>query len=140
MPINPPPIRDIVRWALRSRIGRTQGNDVLTPFDPAAAGQFQHLHLVEPRNGLEVEAVQALWCRELCSLDPAFHHAPFTVDQFQLDQARQELDMIQHLSGALACHLLILVQDSGQLELFEVVGQHDIGGIVHDAPSDKRAM
>jgi hypothetical protein len=44
------------------------------------AGQFQHLHLVELRDRLEVEAVEALDDRELRRLDAALDHAPIAVD------------------------------------------------------------
>jgi len=44
---------------------RPQGNDVLASLDPVAAAEFQHLHLVELGDRLEVEAVQTLGGREL---------------------------------------------------------------------------
>src|SRR5690606_21623551 len=37
-----------------ARAAWAKGNDVLAPLDPFAAGQFQHLHLVELRDGAEV--------------------------------------------------------------------------------------
>ncbi|VDS10725.1 hypothetical protein PARHAE_03944 [Paracoccus haematequi] len=36
----------------------SEGNDVLAAVDPFAAGQFQHLYLVELRNGAEVKALE----------------------------------------------------------------------------------
>jgi hypothetical protein len=79
-----------------------EGDDVLAPLDPFAAGQFQHLHLVELGDRLEVEAVEALGGRELRGLDASLDHPPLAVDQFQFDQAGQELDMVQPFGGALA--------------------------------------
>jgi hypothetical protein len=39
---------------------RAEGDDVLAAKGPFAAGQLQHLHLVEAGDRLEVEAVEAL--------------------------------------------------------------------------------
>ena len=47
-----------------ARTAGTERNDVLASFDPFAAGQFQHLHPVELRDGGEVEAVEAFDNRE----------------------------------------------------------------------------
>ena len=69
---------------------RPEGDDVLAPLDPFAAGQFQHLHLVEAGDRLEVEAVEAFDRREPCGLDPALDHPPLAVDQLQLHQPGEE--------------------------------------------------
>ena len=79
----------------------TKGDDILAPVYPFAAGQFQHLHFVERRDRLEVEADplpgracaaclrgEAFDRRELRRLDPALDHPPFTVDQFQFCESR----------------------------------------------------
>jgi hypothetical protein len=96
--------------------------DILTPLDllagrrcsciavrPFATCQLQHLHLVQCRDRLEVEAVQAFDGEELGGLDPSFDHPPFAVDHLQFDQTGKELDMIQPLLppiGAPACYIL----------------------------------
>jgi len=115
-----------------------QGDDVLASVDPFAAGEFQHLHLVELRDRLEVEAVQALGCRELRGLDTPLDHPPLAVDQFQLDQTRQELDMIQPLGGALAGEFVIFPQESRQLQRLQMIRKQDLRGHGHAASSDIR--
>ena len=96
-----------------ARAARAEGDDILAPVDPFAAGEVQHLHLVQLGDRLEVEAVEALGGRELRGLDAALDHPPLAVDQLQLDQVRQELDMVQPLCGALAAQLLIFPQEGG---------------------------
>jgi hypothetical protein len=64
-----------------------QGDDVLAALDPFAAGEFQHLYLVELGDRFEVEAVETLGDRELRGLDATLDRAPLAVDQFQFDQA-----------------------------------------------------
>jgi hypothetical protein len=68
-----------------ARAAGPKRDDVLAPLDPFAAGQFQHLHLVELRDRLEVEAVEALGDRELCRLDAALDLAPIAVDHLAVD-------------------------------------------------------
>jgi hypothetical protein len=63
------------------RAAGAESDHVLATLDPFAAGQFQHLHLVELRDRLEVEAVEALGDRELRGLDAALDHPPLAVDQ-----------------------------------------------------------
>jgi hypothetical protein len=89
---------------------------------------------------LEVEAVEAFGGRELGRLDAALDHPSLAIDQLQFDQARQELDMIQALGGALARHLLILTQECRKLQLLEVMLQQDLGDMGHSAASDIRDM
>ena len=69
-----------------ARAARPEGDDVFPPLDPFAAGQFQHLHLVEAGDRLEVEAVQTFDRGKLGGLDPALDHPPFAIDQLQLHQ------------------------------------------------------
>ena len=116
--------------------GWSQGDDVLASFDPAAPRQLQHLYIVERRDRFEVEAIQAFRRGELCGLDPAFHHAPFPFDQFELDQAAQIGHVPFVLSGTLSGLLLVLAQHRGQFELLEVISQQKIGDLIQDAPSD----
>ena len=117
-----------------------KGDHVLAPFDPVAARQLQHLHLVELGNRLEVEALEAFGGRELGCLDAALDHPSLAIDQLQFDQARQELDMVQALGGALARHLLILTQECRKLQPLEVMLQQDLGDMGHSAASDIRDM
>ena len=65
----------------------TKSDDVFPAVDIIATGQFQNQGFVEGRYGLEVKAIQAFHGRELGGFDPAFNHAPFPLDQFQLRQA-----------------------------------------------------
>lgn len=123
-----------------ARAAGAKGDDVLTAVNPFAAGQFQHLDLVELRDRLEVEAVQALGGREPRSLDPTLDHPPLPVDQLELDQTRQELDMIQPLGGALTSKLLVFPQKRGQLQRLEMVREQDLRGVGHAASPDSRDM
>jgi len=123
-----------------SRAARPKGDDVLAPVDPVAVGQFQHLHLVELWDRLEVEAVQALGGRELRGLDTPLDHPPLTVDQFQLDQTRQELDMIQPLGDALAGEIVVFPQEGWQLQRLEVIREQDLRGQGHAVPSEIGAI
>jgi hypothetical protein len=113
---------------------------VLASFDPFATHQLQHLHLVQLRDRLEVKAVQALGGRELRGLDASLDHPPLAVDQFQFDQARQELDMVQPFGGALARNLLVFPQERGQLQRLRMVGKQDLRGLGHAASPDSRDM
>jgi hypothetical protein len=90
-----------------ARATGAEGDDVLATVDPFAAGEFQHLHLVEPGDRLEVKAVEALGGRELRGLDPTLDHSALPVDQLELDQARQELDMVQPFGRTLPGELVV---------------------------------
>ncbi|CUH84302.1 hypothetical protein TM5383_02758 [Thalassovita mediterranea] len=120
--------------------GGTERDHILLAFDPFAARQLQHHHLVERRDRLEVEAVQAFDGRELCGLDPAFHHAPFPVDQFQLGQPGQVTHVIYAFSGADTGLLVMFTQERGQPKRFEMVGQQQFGCIRHAPPPASRLM
>src|SRR5690606_41886874 len=77
----------------------TKGDDVLAPLDPFAARQLQHLHLVELRNGGEVEAVEAFDDRELGRLDAAFDLASIPFDHLPLGKPGEVSDMIDVFCG-----------------------------------------
>src|SRR3546814_6420550 len=53
-----------------SRAAGAKRNDVLASLDPLTSGQFQYLHLVELRDGGEVETIKAFGDREFGGLDP----------------------------------------------------------------------
>ena len=72
-----------------------------TPVDELTAGQLHGQDLVQRRDDLEVEAVQAFGRRELCGLDPALDHPAFALDQFQLAKPQQVVDVILVLHCAL---------------------------------------
>ena len=108
-------------------------DDVVPAGHILRAGHLQDEHLVERRNGGEVEAVQALHGREPSFLDPTLHHAPFAVDQFQFGQAQQKADMIEAFDGALPSELVVLAQERRQLERLQVMSEQKLGRIGHDA-------
>jgi len=86
-------------------------DDVLPAQDELAAPEFQHQHLVEARDGGEVEGVEALHRRELRGTDAALDNATLAVDQFQFQQPEQVAAMIDAALRALARHLVVLAQD-----------------------------
>jgi hypothetical protein len=114
--------------------------DVLAPLDPFAAGELQHLHLVEAGDRLEVEAVEALGGRELCRLDAALDHPPLSVDQLQLHQPGQELHMILPLGGALAGELAVFPEEGRQLQRLEVMVEQQLRRVAHAEPPGTRHM
>ena len=121
-----------------ARAARAEGDDVFPPLDPFAAGQFEHLHLVETGDRLEVEAVETFDRGELGGLDAALDHPPFAIDQLQFHQPGKELDMVHPLSGALLGHFVVFPQDARQLQRFEVMRQKKFGGVSHAAPLDTK--
>ena len=94
----------------------------------------------ELRDRLEVEAVQALGGREFRSLDAPLDHSPLTVDQLQLDQAREELDVIQPFSRILAGELVVFPEEGRQLQGLQVMREQDLRGLGHAAFPDSRDM
>jgi hypothetical protein len=119
---------------------RAEGDDVLAALDPLAAGELQHLHLVERRDCLEVEAVEALGGRELCCLDAALDHPALAVDQLQLHQPGEELHMILPLGGALAGELGVFPEEGRQLQRLEVVVEQQLRRVAHAEPPAIRHM
>ena len=99
------------------------GDDVLPALDVFTPGQFHHHGLVQRRDGWEVKGVQGFHGRESGGADPPLHHALVAADEFQLRQPEQVLGMVHTLGGALGCHLTVLPEKAGQLQLFQVVFQ-----------------
>ena len=115
-------------------------DDVLAALDVFTSRQFQDQHLVERRNGLEVEAVEAFDGGEFGLPDPPFDHAALTVDQFQLGQADEIAHVVGAFGGALPGLLVVLAQEGRQLQGLEVMGQQQLRRIGHDAPPPNRLM
>ena len=118
------------RWA--------QSDHVLAPFDPLTPGELEDLDLVHRGDGLELEAVQALGSGELRRLDAPLNETPFAVNEFEFDQPRQELDVVQALVRRLARHLLVLAKGCRELEGLEPMLEQDPGRLAHCAPADIR--
>lgn len=112
---------------------RAEGDDVLAPIDPFAAGQFQHLHLVQAGDRLEVEAVETFGGGELRRLDAALDHPALAVDQLKFHQPGQELNMVQPFGGALARQFVVFPEEGWQLQRLEVVGKQELRGVSHAA-------
>jgi len=102
-------------------------DDVLPAQDELAAAEVQHQHLVEARDGGEVEGVEALHRREPGGTDAALDDATLAVDQFQFHQAQQVAGMVDPDLRAPARHLVVLTQDRRQLQLLEVVPEKNLG-------------
>lgn len=64
-------------------------------------------------------------------LDPPFDHAPFPVDEFQFDQAGQELDVIAPLGRAESGLLVVFPQDGRQLQPLQLMVQQDLRRLGH---------
>ena len=113
-------------------------DDVFTTGRVLGTGEFQDEGLVERRNCREVEAVEALDRREPRFLDPTLHHAAFSIDQLQFDEAQEKADMVETFGSALPSKLLILAQERRQLERLQVMTEKKLGCIGHDdAPVSK---
>jgi len=118
----------------------SKGDDILAPLDPFAAGQFQHLHLVQGRDRLEVKAIETFYRWELRGLDPALNHPPLPVDQFQFHQSGEETDMVQSLGSALAGQLVVFPEEGRQLQCLEMMREQEFRGVRHDASPAIRHM
>ena len=103
----------------------------LAALDVIAAGEVQHQHLVEARDGLEVEALELFDDGEPGLPDAAFDEAALAVDHLHLHQPSEELHMIQALGRALARQFLVFPQEGRQLELLQVMFEQDAGGLSH---------
>ena len=107
---------------------RPKGDDVLPTADELAPGQVQDQLLVERRDGVEVEALQALDRREAGRLDASVDHARLPVEQLQFDQPGQIADVIDVLPRALPGELLVFPEHRRQLQLLQVVLEQDLRG------------
>ena len=99
------------------------GDDILPALDVFTPGQFHHQHLVQRRDGREVEGVQALHRGESGGADPPLHHALVAVYELKLGEGQQVLGMVHTLGGAQGSHLPVFPEKAGQLQLFEMVFQ-----------------
>ena len=117
-----------------------QCDDILAPVDELTAGQLHGQDLVQRRDDLEVEAVQAFGRRELCGLDPALDHPAFALDQFQLAKPQQVVDVIPVLHCALPGLFGIFAVEGRQPELLEVVLQQNLRGVGHAGACAIRLM
>ena len=63
-------------------------DEVLAALDVLAAGELQDQRLVERRDDLEVEGIEALDHGEARRLDPPLDHAALAVDQLKLGQTQ----------------------------------------------------
>jgi hypothetical protein len=108
------------------------------------SGQFQYLHLVELRDGGEVEAVEAFDDREFGRFDPAFDLAAIALDHLPLRKPEEVSDMINTFDGAEPSQLLVLALEGRQLQGFEIMGEQDVGCFGAHAASpasgDRRRM
>src|SRR3974390_2913217 len=114
--------------------------DVLTTSDILRAGEFQHQGLVEGRQRLEVEAIEAFDGWELRFLNPPLDRPPFPFNQLQFDKPQQVADMVDALGGALTSELVIFAQERGKLEGFQIVSQQDLRGVGHAASPARSAI
>jgi hypothetical protein len=72
------------------------------------------------------------------SFDPTLHHASFSIDQLQFDEAQEKADMVETLGSALPSKLVILAQERRQLERLQVMTEQKLRRIGHDdAPASK---
>ncbi len=110
---------------------RPERDHVLAPLDELAPGEFRRQGLVERRDRLEVEAVEALGGGELRRLDAPLDHAALAVDQLQLAEPEQILHMVAALGRALAGELGVFGVEGRQAELLEVVLQQHLGCVAH---------
>ena len=111
--------------------------------DELRTGQIQNQFLVQGRDGIEVERLQAFDGRELGRLDAALDHARLAINEFQFDQPRQISDMIDILGRTLPGQLLIVPQYGRQSQLLEMMLEKQFwrfAGRDHTASPDSRLM
>ena len=112
---------------------RPERDDVLAAVDELAAGEFRRQCLVERRDRLEVEAVQAFGRRELRRLDAPLDHAALALDQLEFAEPQQVLHVIAALGRALPGELGVFALEGRQPELLEVVLQQHLRRVGHAA-------
>jgi hypothetical protein len=112
---------------------------VLPLLDVSAAGELQHQHLVQGRDGGEVEAVQALYGREARLADAPLDHPPLAIQELQLGETKQVAGVGHAFRRALPGQLVVLAQEGRQLECLEVVREQDLRRLAH-AARPSRAM
>jgi hypothetical protein len=118
----------------------SEGDHVLPLLEVGAAGELQDQHLVQGRDGGEVEAVQAFDRREVGLADAPLDHPPLAFQELELGKAQQVGGMVGTLRRALPGELVVLAQEGRQLERLEVVRQQKLGRVAHAAALPSRAM
>jgi hypothetical protein len=124
------------------RAGWPDEQDVLAAIEVLSLHEFEHLRLVDARPGREVELIEHLRGREPGRLEPAFRRLPLPLDQLQLDELKEERQVISVVGSTPLGDLLGLGQHRGQLQGLEVVLQQHraLGlGLIHDTTSESRA-
>ena len=86
----------------------------------------------------ELEAVQTLDGGKLRRPDAPLDQAPFAVDELELDQTREELDVVQSLVRRAARHLLVLAKKRRKLEGLEPMFEQDLRRAAHRTHPDIR--
>ena len=71
--------------------------------------------------------------REPGLLDPPLDHPPLPLDQLQFGKAQQVTGVVDALGGALPGELVILAQESRQLERLQMMGEQKLRRVGHDA-------
>jgi hypothetical protein len=120
-----------------ARTTRPQRDNVFPPLNIFRPRQLHDQRLVERRDRCKVEAVQALGCREPRGLDPAFDHAPLTLDKFEFRQPFEITNMFDVLSRALTRQLGVLRQEGGQFKRFEMMIEKQLRDIAHATSSSR---
>jgi hypothetical protein len=123
-----------------SRSRWPERNDVLAPIDKFATSELRRQGLVQRRDHLEVEAVEAFGGRELRGLDAPFDHPALALDQLQLTEPQQVLHMVLALGRALPGQLGVLALEGWQAELLEMMLQQHLRCIAHATAPDIRLM
>jgi hypothetical protein len=117
-----------------------ENDNVVAGEDELAAHQLQDQRLVEGGHCRKIEGVQAFYRREAGVADAPLNQAALAVDQLQFGQAQQVSGMIDALAGTVTGDLLVLAQESRQLERFQVMRQQHLRRRgAHAALRDNRA-
>lgn len=92
--------------------------------------QLQYQGFIQRGKGQELKAVQALDHGESRLMDTAFRGSAFAIQQFQLGKTQQKARIIYALGRALRRHLVLLAQEGGQPQQFQMVLQQNLRRIV----------